>query len=305
MQELKFKEDFMSNSYWFKNLTLFRFEQPFTLTPEQLHEQLQNFQFQPCPAFVWSTVGWVPPAEHESSTQLVYAANRCLLITLHKQEKILPAAVIRDFLQEKIETLEEQQQRKVGRREKEQIKDQIIQDLLPRAFPRNSELSAYIDVERGWLLVDTASRKKAEELISFLRNCLGSLPVVPVEIDQSPSYTMTGWLTRQNVPKPFIFGEDCKLITSDGEAVTCKQLDLLSTEVQEHLHAGKNVHYLALQWQERISFVIDEDYIVRRIRFLNISEEQLENPGADFSIMTLEFSQFITQLIQVFGGLKQ
>lgn len=295
----------MSSSHWFKNLIIFHFEQPFSLTAEQLHEQLQNFPFRPCPPFAWSSTGWIPPAEYESETQLVYAANRCFLMKLRKQEKILPATVIRDFVKEKIENIEEEQQRKVGRREKEEIKEQIVQELLPRAFPRNSEISAYIDVDHGWLLVDAASYKKAEELVSYLRNCLGTLPVIPVDVEQSPSYTMTGWLTRQDLPKPFILGEDCKLVTGEGESVTCKQLDLSSNEVQEHLNTGKNVHYLALQWQDRISFVIDQEFNIKRIRFLNITEEQVESYGADFSIMLLEFRQFITQLLQAFGGLRQ
>ncbi len=295
----------MSSNHWFKNLIIFRFEQPFSLTTEQLHEQLHTFPFQPCPSFAWSSMGWISPAEYENETQLVYAANRCFLITLRKQEKILPATVIRDFVNEKVEQIEEEQQREVRRREKDAIKEQIIEELLPRAFVKSSDISAYIDLEHNWLLINTASRKKADELVSFLRKCLGSLPVVPVEVDQSPSYTMTGWLTRRNLPKPFTLGEDCKLVSTEGESVTCKQLDLLSNEVQEHLNTGKNVNYLALQWQDRISFVIDQEYTIKRIRFLNISEDQLEGYGADFSIMSLEFRQFITQLLQIFGGLRQ
>src|SRR3546814_2641885 len=61
-----------------------------------------------------------------------------------------------------------------------QIKDEIIQAFLPRAFIRKSGTFAAIDAERGLILVNSASPKKAEDLLSTLREAIGSLPVRPL-----------------------------------------------------------------------------------------------------------------------------
>jgi recombination associated protein RdgC len=206
-------------------------------------------------------------------------------------------------VQERIEHIESEQLRKVGKREKNEIKDQIIAELLPRALPRNSEITAYIDMKNGWLIVNTSSRKKAEDVISLLRMDVGDLSLILPELNTSPMRSMTQWLTTRDLPSQFELGEDCKLIADEGESVTCKQLDLLSKEVTEHLNAGKLVQYLALQWQNKLAFVLDDEFSVRRVEFLEINEESTDDMYANLALMTVVFAQFIPQLFEALGGL--
>lgn len=286
---------------WFKNLQIYCFRHPVTLTAAILQEKLAQSLFHPAGQLQWSSMGWVPPSDEGDA--LVFQVNQSLFIKARKQEKILPTSVIRDFVQERIEHLESEQLRKVGKREKNEIKDQIIAELLPRALPRNTEIAAYIDAKNGWFIVNTSSRKKAEEIISLLRIDVGDLALVLPELNTSPMRSMTQWLTTRDLPSQFDLGEDCKLVTEDGESVTCKQLDLLSKEVMEHLNTGKSVQYLALQWQNKLAFVLDDEFSVRRVEFLEISEEPSDDMYANLALMTVVFAQFIPQLFDAFGGL--
>lgn len=286
---------------WFKNLQIYCFHQPVTLTAASLQEKLAQSEFRPAGQLEWSSMGWVPPAEE--SEALVFQVNHTLFFTARKQDKILPMSVVRDFVQERVEHIETEQLRKVGKREKNEIKDQVITELLPRALPRNSEITAYIDVKNGWLIVNTSSRKKAEDVISLLRMDLGDLSLVLPELNTAPMRVMTQWLTTRDLPTQFELGEDCKLVADEGESVTCKQLDLLSKEVAEHLHTGKLVQYLALQWQNKLVFVLDDEFSVRRVEFLEISEEPSDDMYANLALMTVVFAQFIPQLFDAFGGL--
>lgn len=292
---------------WFKSIHLFGLEQVLDYNQESLQAILNKAPFHACGNYEWTSYGWIAPLESQDS--LVLEVNHCLLFTLRKQEKILPSSVIRDFVNEKVEQIEAEQARKVGKREKNEIKEEIIQTLLPRALPRNTDINAYFALNEGWLLIDTPSRNRAEDFANFLRRTLGGLPLVLPEFGRSPAALMTEWLHQQHANGPFTLGEDCKLVAEEGESVTCKQLDLCSQEVQTHLQTGKWAKQLALQWDNRVSFVLDEDFSLKRIKFLDVAQEAQEETAEvdeanDFAMMTLELRGLLLDLFEQLGGLK-
>ena len=150
---------------WFKNLRAYRLTNPFDLSPEQLGEQLEAHAFQPCAKSQALSAGWVSPLGEESS-ELVHAAGGRMLLKLKREEKLLPSTVVREQLEEKVAAIESDQGRKVYRKERLSLKDEIIQDCLPRAFSRSSGVSAYIDTRANWIFVDAASAARAEELLN-------------------------------------------------------------------------------------------------------------------------------------------
>lgn len=285
---------------WFKNLRLFRFQTPVTLTAETLGEKLTQSPFRPCGDLEWFTSGWVSPlaAEDGTADPLVYEANHCLLFTLRRQEKILPAATIRDKVKERLAFLKKELGRNPRKYEKEELKKQVTEELLPQALPRNVETSAYIDLKQGWLIINTSSNKKAEEFTVFLRESLGSLPV-ELPLFEELASQMTHWLHKKQTPTTFSFGEDCRLIAPEGESVTCKRVDLCSVAVQEHLHAGKTVEYLGLQWDSRLAFVLDQNFIIRRLKYLEVIPDAGDDFYADFTVMTIELARFFNQLFKI------
>jgi recombination associated protein RdgC len=296
---------------WFKNLHIYRFLDPVTISADELHEQLSQAIFQPCGKMDMESMGWVPPLGRDSES-LVHAANKCIIFSARKEEKILPASVIREFVNEKIEEIETQQMRKVRKREKDEIREEVLHDLIPRAFTRSSYLFAYIDITQGWLLVDTPSRKKAEELVSFLRSTIGSLPVVPPQVQQAPPQAMTQWLIKENdCPPDFDLSDACVLTDQDGAVVNCKRQDLLAEEIQGHLDAGKLVSRLAIEWNDRLGLILDEELVIRRLHLLDLIQAQLNETNtetqaqrfdAEFAIMTGELAGLIKRLFEVFGG---
>lgn len=296
---------------WFKNLHLLRLLQPFSWSAEALQEKLANKVFHPCGRMEMESIGWVPPLGHDSQA-FVHAANNCLIFTQRKEEKILPAAVIREVVNDKIAEIESQQLRKVRKREKEQLREEVLQELLPRAFTRSTYLSAYIDINHSWLLIDTASRKKAEELTGLLRHTLGSLPVVSLKLQNSPMAIMTRWLLQDHeLPPDFELADACILMDNaqEGAVVNCKRQDLQAKEIQAHLAAGKLVTRLAVEWQQRLALILDDELVIRRLQFLDIAssndmpdETPAQRFDADFVLMTAELATFIQRLLQVFGG---
>lgn len=298
---------------WFRNARVFRFTKPFDISAEELEEKLSADAFKPCGPQETARQGWVPPLGKHGEL-LVHSANGYHLIALRKEEKILPGPVIKEAVEEKAEAIEIEQGRKVRRKEKEEIKEQIMLELLPQAFSRNRRSFAYLAPKDGVLVVDAGSAKQAEDLASTLRKSLGSLPVRPPVLEQAPTFTFTGWLSETiDLPGPVEIGNECELKdpSEDGGVVRCKGLDLRADEIRNHLEAGMEVTKLAITWDENVSFMLDEEMGIRRLKFGETLQDQLDDVDVDdavakfdatFTLMTLELSRLIPGLLEAMGG---
>lgn len=297
---------------WFKNIRAYRLSSPFTASAEQLSEQLSQRAFEPCAKSQALSLGWVAPLG-DTSGELAHSAGGRLLIKLKREEKLLPSTVVREQLDEKVSEIEAEQARKVYRKERLTLKDEIIQDCLPRAFTRSGAVHAYIDTRSNWVFVDAASAARAEELLNLLRECIGSFPVVLPQVKDAPAAVMTGWLAHQSLPDDFALGEECELreLGEEGGVVRCRGVDLLSEEVETHLNAGKQVARIALCWDERVKLLLAEDLCLRRLKFSEeLMKENEDIPeaddaarlDADFALMTDAVTALQERVIALFGG---
>ena len=299
---------------WFRNLQLYRLIEPFEHTPESLHAALAQRVFKPCAGLDIYRIGWVPPGGRDAS-QLAHATNGRVMVCLRREERILPAAVVREHVEERAQTIAGAESRPVGRKERQRIKDDVVTELLPRAFTRSSHLYAYIDPQDGWLVVDSSSAKKAEELLSALREALGSLRVKPLAVNRAPASVLTHWL-ETTLPSGFALGDECELKepVDQGGVMRGRRLDLGSSEVKSHLDAGMRVTKLAVDWQERIGCILCDDLAIRRLRFLDLvmqeaadveTEDATARFDADFALMGMELARFIPAVVAAYGGIEE
>ena len=296
----------------FKNLQVYRFTKPCELTAEALNEQLAEFTFVPCGSQDLFRTGWVSPLGRHGS-EMVHASNGYMMICLKHQDKLLPAAVVNEELEEKVLSIEETEMRRMPRKERMTLKDEIIFSLLPKAFVRSSLHFAYISPRDNLLVVNAASAKKAEELLSDLREAVGSLSLIPLTSKHEPLEMMTQWVNSGHPSGQFELGEECELRNNDdiSKVIRCKNQDLAATEILNHLKKGMHVSKLAMSWNERLEFVLDEKLVIKRLRFSDLVQDKADEVEAedaaaqfdvDFSIMTLELSEFFKALIEAFGG---
>lgn len=299
---------------WFKNLLIYRFSSPFSLDLETLESQLEEQAFTPCGKRDTSKYGWVSPMG-EHSELLSHSANGKTLLCTRREEKIIPASVIRERVEEKAAEIEAREDRKVFRKEKESLKEEVMFDCLPQAFTRSSKTYAYIDPKNGWFIVDASSAKKAEDLCSLLRDSLGSLPVIPVQSSESPSVIMTSWLRGEDAPAKLDILDECEMREpgEDGSIIRCKRQDLFGDEVGSHLDNGKLVHKLAVDWNEQLKLLLNDDLSVKRLKFCEALLTEAEDAGsedpaakldADFALMSATLTDFLPQLLNYFGGNK-
>ena len=265
---------------FFRNLTLFRF--PTTLDFSQLDELLPEMQLKPVGALELSSRGFVSPFGR-NEPELSHRVGEALWLTVGGEDKILPSAVVNDLLGKKLAEIEEKEGRKPGGRTRKRIKEDLVHELLPRAFVKPSRTDALIDLEHGFVAVDSSSRKNSEEFVSQIRGALGSFPALPLNAEVAPRNILTGWIAGEPLPEGLALGEECELkdAMDGGAVVKCQNQELQSDEIAKHLEAGKQVTKLALVLDDHVSFVLGEDLIVRKLKFLDGAVDQLENTEHD------------------------
>lgn len=296
---------------WFKNLCVFRLSAPWTLAPGALEEALSHKPLLPCSGQTALSRGWVPP--RESGGNCVEALPPHLLIAQGTEEKLLPAAVINQEAKERAISFEQQRGYKPGRKQMRDIKDEVTLDLMPRAFARRKMVRAWLDTEQGWLIVDTGTAAAAENLIEHLRTTLGEMPgVTLVEPNMALSATMTEWLAKNQAPGRFQIEDECELVGSDETKSTVRYLrhPLNTEEIRKHIAAGKRVSRLALSWNDKLSFVLNDTLQIKRLKFLDMDADASEGSEVDdeqkfeidFTLMTSELRVMLGELCAMIGA---
>ncbi len=306
---------------WFKNLKIYRFSKPFTIDIEQLEEHLSEKSFHPCASTQASSFGWVAPlgnaqkshSQKSNHTPLTHTIGKTTMLCVRLEERILPSSVVNDAVNEKLDMIQAETGRRPVGKHKQGIKDEVVLDLLPRAFTRSKRTYAYFDQSNQLMVVDASSSNKAEELIELLRQSIGSFPVVPLQTQNLPTLLMTNWLRANDLKDDFLVKDECELKESedDGAILRCKRQDLSHDEIQNHLDNGKEVTKLAINWNDSLDCILQDDLMIKRLKFSDELLEEASNDGAedsaalfdaDFNLMTGELARFIPRLIEILGG---
>ncbi|QWP77412.1 recombination-associated protein RdgC [Lysobacter sp. K5869] len=291
---------------FFRNLTFFRF--PTTHDLAELDKGLEECRLKPVGPLELSSRGFISPFGRGDEDAVI--SNRigsAIWLTVGGEDRLLPGAVINDMLAKKLAEIEQKEGRKPGGRTRKRLKDELITDLMPRAFIKPSRTDAIIDLEHGLVIVDTSSRKTAENVISEIRRAIGSFPALPLNAEVAPRSILTGWVAGEPLPDGIMLGDECELRdpVDQGAVVKCQRQELESDEIAKHLETGKQVTRLALSLDDHVSFVIGEDLIVRKFKLLDGAVDQLEHSDGDglraeldarFALMSAEVKRLFVVL---------
>ena len=299
---------------WFRALRPYRLPNRLGIDAEELERRLQTRTFSACTPAQATSMGWVP-ALADTASALVHAAGPFWMVRLKREEKLLPATVVREEANERCAQIVKAQGRKVSRRERLAVADEVTQDLLPRAFSRSSTIRAIIADQLGWIWIDSSSAGRSEEVLNHLREALGSLPAVLAETQKAPAYVMTQWLLHGGLPEAIELAEEADFVDQReaGSSVKVRGVPLDSEEVLAHISSGHQVEKLALEWGARVAAVVDKDLSLRRLRFSDAireaNDELIEDPlaraDADFMILCEIIKGLQGDLLNAFGGIAE
>ena len=300
---------------WFKNLYLLRLAEGFEADPNEIELALKNKPKAVLGAEQFENSGFVSPFGGDSSV-MCHSVAGYSLFTLAHEHKLLPVSVVREETDKIVKALEAKENRKVGNKEKKDIRDEVEFDLVSKAFSKTDKVDGYFTPD-GWLVINTSSANVAERVTKNLRQCFTAhqmtLPVTPAIVDQSPTSTMTEWVKSGFPPAPFTLGESVELTSQGDDKSTAKfaHHELTAESVQANIATGKLVSKLALVWDEKISFTISDELVISKVKFLDVLQDSMndEDPQSaaekldiEFALMTGEVSGMLKDLMAGFGG---
>jgi recombination associated protein RdgC len=292
----------------FKNMRVYKLSS-WTITSEQLIAMLATQSFTPCTSIEMERSGWTPPRENG---QLVHNVNGQLLIRLAKEKKLLPTSVINQVAKAKAGEIEDQQGFKPGRKQMREIKESVVDELLPRAFSIASSTAIWIDPFNKTLAINTSSSSKADEALKWLIKAMPKCPIEQLQVSISPAAAMTDWLASDESPFGFTVDQDAELCaTGEGKATVKYAHHALEVDdIRRHIRSGKRCKQLALTWADRISFVLTDAMTLKKLEALDVLKENTEGTAkndderfdSDFLMMTGEISRLIKDLVSALGG---
>jgi recombination associated protein RdgC len=296
----------------FKNAFVYRIVQWEQPSPTDLSERLAAGRFVECGATQQESAGWVEPRGNKDGVLAESVGGR-LILKLCSESKAVPGSVVKTKLEDRLELIEAQTGRRPKGKQAKEIKEEIVHDLLPRAFPKRSTTLVWIDVQAQSVVVDASSAKKADGIVSRLVEVLGGGIVLRhLETEISASTAMATWLQTQQAPSGFTIDRDCELKQPDSEKASVRYArhTLEIDEVGEHIKQGKVPTQLALTWASRVSFVLSESLSIKMVKMLDVVVDSAaasatkEDGGfdADVAIVTGELSGLIPDLIDALGG---
>jgi len=293
---------------WFKNLQVYKLVS-WDITQSELKQELSKHALQECLSTEMQSRGWLPPKDGHDV--YVHLLGKQMLIAFGVEKKILPSTVISQFAKSRASEIEERLGYKPSRKQMKEIKEEVTNELLPRAFSLRRKTYAWIDPVDGWFVIDSSNIARADELLETFRKTFDNFSLKFVKTQLSPSAAMTRWLSGDDIPSYLTIDRDCELrsiVGSDKSTVRYTRHTLDADEILRHIKAGKEVVRLSMTWRDRISFGLDEKFQLKRIAPLDFLKEEtalFNEPDvfdSDFAIMTGEFKRLLPELISGLHG---
>lgn len=293
----------------FKNALVYRIDQWEPPTQAEIAQRLEGSRFAECAPSQPEAAGWVEP-RGEKHGALLESVGGQLILKLCSESKPVPSGVVKQQLEARLDQIEADTGRRPKGKAKRELKEQIVHALLPRAFPKRSSTLVWIDLAAKRVLIGVTSAKKADAVVTRLVELFGGLRLAPLQTALSPATAMSAWLADKEPPRGFSIDRECELKQPDSEkaAVRYARHTLEIDEVGEHIRQGKLPTQLALTWNSRVSFVLTDALVLKKIKLLDVVLEgsgQGDADGgfdADVAITTGELRGLLPDLIDALGG---
>ena len=180
--------------------------------------------------------------------------------------------------------------------------------MLPRAFSKYQFVWLWIDTKQKQVIIDSSSFKQAEDILALLRKEMGSLALIPYSTEIPLEKSLTTWVKQSLHFPSILLGDEIELKDAIEEniIVKCKNQDLESQEIFVHIDSGKQVSKIKLIDESGVSFILNRDWTLKRIKFDNVildkneeflPEEKNLKLDADFILMS-------NTLLKTFENLK-
>lgn len=288
----------------FRNLRFFSLDGDWPESEEAVSKQLQKSAFRPCGPLTERSSGWVS-IDPDNSEALARRVNGADLIRLRSQSRVLPPSAINEELEVRIDEYRERMQETPSPREKRRLKAETRDELLPKAMLKSDRIWGYVDLKEKVLGIDAGQNAAAERFLLRLRSPFEQVLINPLQFNEPVS----GLLTKiffDNAPSQFAVGRECRMqdAADAGSIVRWTDFDLSDKTIRDHVANGMHLTHLAIIYDNVMSFVLDENGIISKLRFLGMDDEG-DDDGEPMTRLDAEFVLATGTLRLLFADLKK
>ena len=289
---------------------MYRIDPAWSATVAEMEEALEPARFVECGASQEKAIGWTEP-RGKANGPLVEAIAGQRMLKLMMEMKAVPGTVLTRKAKERAAQIEATTGRKPGKKETREIKEELKLSLLPMAFTKQAAVEVWIDPDARLLVLDVGSQSRADEVVTMLVKSLTGFSVTLINTAVSPAVAMAQWLTTQEPPPGFTVDRECELKATDESksVVRYSRHALDIDEVRLHIDGGKAPTRVAMTWDDRVSFVLTDGLVVKKVAFLDVvfegaKEGKDDGFDADVVIATAELQKMLPDLLEALRQLR-
>jgi len=213
--------------------------------------------------------------------------SRYSVIRMVEIKRVIKTASISRIVNKKVKVIEDAEARKLSRKERQVIKEDVLIEIIPKALKEEIHTMAYIDHDRDMLIINESSHAKCERFITELRGALTSLPIMPLQADGRPDVVMREWYKENNQPPAIhLRGEATFKNPLDlAQTAKIKAVDFDSQVVEKILEEGMIPQEVSVDWQVNdnlvIYLVITDQMTLKTIKIRGVAAEDAELMGSE------------------------
>jgi len=234
-----------------------------------------------------------------------FEGGYCLTVT--KWEKKLDSGAINACLSDNILDFEDNNGRSVTKKEKQEMKEDLIARLLPSVLPTPKTISAYYIDKTNVLIIDTVSDKEANEFTSLLRKVIGSLSATTLYIDNTIGLTETLAVCLDEDERMIVDGilvESSLELKGDGR-VQFKDVDLFDETTSEEIigqirEGGMYVKNISLYHNnDETNFDLTDGFKFKNFKFNQFPESEDDDVQFAWQAETFYAVTVINKIVDV------
>lgn len=281
----------------FRNVRFFRLESAWPDSEEQLNQALSTVAFRPCGSLTEKSSGWEAPVETPDGL-LCRRVGGADLIQLRTQTRLLPAAVIREAVDARLQAYRDRTGELPGVRERRRMRLETRDELMPRALLRSHRMRAFFMAEERVLALDASSPARVEAFLEVLRSSLQVLNTQPLEF-RRPTGDLLLRIFNGDGPPGIVIGRECRMQDpgQDRASLRIADMDLGETSIRRHVRDGMRLTHLAIEFDHVMSCVLDEHGGVGKLRLAG-DEDDPAYDGDD------PLARFDAQFVLLTGTLR-
>lgn len=241
-----------------------------------LAPHLSEHALAPCPAHARTSFGWKTVAPDQFS-QNIQSYSFCYF---GKEERILPQSVVNHTIENKARELSSARGFPLKRHEKQQLKQDIEFELLPKAFCVQKKQIILFDQIRKRMFIQSTSQQQLELIISLIHKTVPqAIEINPITPKDDFIMQWQKWLREpQSLPSFLQLADRLAFVDEDNQRkqIKCQGYNWEEDSAHTWIEQGLIPSEMSFVWREMIQFHLNPQFGFKRVQALPSLKEQID-----------------------------